>query len=128
MSDWRKECNKNYRKKRTEDEDDIEITFPSGFESKPMKEGHVSLKRQVKSKKERRETIKEEKRNKQQLEMLVEKEDKKEFQYNAEDTRFKAVFDNPLFAIDPVNPKFDHRKSGKVFEEVVKRNKRKNLE
>lgn len=38
------------------------------------------------------------------------------------------MFENPLYAIDPVDPKFDHRKSGRVFEEVVKRNKRRNLE
>lgn len=35
VSDWRKECNKNYRKKKSED--DIEIVFPSGFDVKPTK-------------------------------------------------------------------------------------------
>ena len=46
---------------------------------------------------------------------MVDKEDKKDFLFNAEDTRFKAVFDNPLYSINPVDPKFDHRKVGKVF-------------
>jgi hypothetical protein len=33
-----------------------------------------------------------------------------------------------MYTIDPVDPRFDHRKSGKVFEEIVRRNKNKNRE
>ena len=115
VSDWRKESNKKYRNRNSED--DIEITFPSGFESKPVP-AHDSLNKQIKSRKQRRELKKEEKERRQRvgLEMMVEKEDKKDWKVNLEDTRFKAVFENPLYAIDPVNPKFDHRRTGKVFE------------
>lgn len=76
LSDWRKECNKKYKKKGSAD--DIEISFPSGFDSKPAG-SHESLNKQMKSKKQRWEAIKEEKRRRQQLELLGEKEDKKEF-------------------------------------------------
>lgn len=58
--------------------------------------------------------------------MLVEKDEKEEFKYNPEDTRFKAVYTDPKYTIDPSNPKFDHRKVGSVFKEVVDRNKKKN--
>ena len=48
-----------------------------------------------------------------------------DFSYNPNDDRFKAVFTNPMYSIDMTNPKFDHRKTGEVFKEVVKRNKNK---
>jgi hypothetical protein len=32
------------------------------------------------------------------------------------DERFNAVYKNPLFSIDPSNPKFDHRRAGNVFQ------------
>lgn len=47
--------------------------------------------------------------------------------YDPSDERFKAVLENPAYHIDPSNPKFDHRKVGAVFQEVVQKNKKKNL-
>lgn len=48
MSDWRREANKKYKSK----DDDIEISFPSGFESQiTAKSDKLSLKKQVKTKK-----------------------------------------------------------------------------
>jgi hypothetical protein len=55
-------------------------------------------------------------------------EKEKSFKPNLKDDRFKAVYSNPMFSIDPSNPKFDHRKTGNVFKEVVKRNKEKHFE
>jgi hypothetical protein len=71
--------------------------------------------------------IKEEKKKRQQIELLMEPEKKEEFNYDPEDERFKAVFSNHLYSIDPTHHKFDHLKTGKVFQELVKRNKKKHL-
>lgn len=49
------------------------------------------------------------------MQLLVQKTDTKEFKYNPNDERFKAVLNNPSYYIDPSNPKFDHRKVGAVF-------------
>jgi hypothetical protein len=55
----------------------------------------------------------------------VEENKNVDFKVNLNDDRFKAVYENPLYSIDPVDHRFDHRKSGKVFEEIVRRNKNK---
>ena len=69
----------------------------------------------MKSRKERwddKKRRKNEANNSEKLKLLVENEKKESFKYNPEDPRFPAVFSNPAYAIDPVNPQFDHRKSG----------------
>jgi hypothetical protein len=70
----------------------------------------------------------EKKKRRDQLELLVDNNTNQEFKVDLQDDRFKAVYNNPSFSIDPVDPRFDHRKTGKVFAEVVKRNKGKNRE
>lgn len=73
MPDWRKSSNKKYRK-----DDDIEITFEGGFDTKKnqkAKEEHQelpSLNKQKKSMKERkREHLEEKRKKREQLELLV---------------------------------------------------------
>lgn len=73
------------------------------------------MNKQLKTRKERWRQIQEDKKRKQQIELLVEKSDKKDFVYNPSDDRFKAVLENPAYHIDPSNPKFDHRKVGAAF-------------
>ena len=81
----------------------------------------------MKTRKERWQSNKDKKNDRQKLEFLVDQDHKNDFSYNPEDTRFTPVFSDPKFSIDPSNPKFDHRKTGAVFKEVVQRNKKKNL-
>ena len=70
----------------------------------------------MKTKKQRWQASKNEKMNRQKLNLIIDDEDKKEvYVYNPEDIRFKPVFTDPKFSIDPSNPKFDHRKTGAVF-------------
>lgn len=134
ISDWRKSANKKNRQ-----DDDIEITFEGGFDGGKknkknerydnQKEEVPSLKQQKKSMKERwRNNEEEKKKRREQLELLVDNNTNQEFKVDLQDDRFKAVYNNPSFSIDPVDPRFDHRKTGKVFAEVVKRNKGKNRE
>ncbi len=48
--------------------------------------------------------------------MMMETDRKEqEFQVDFQDERINKVFTDPSFAIDPTNPKFDHRKTGKIF-------------
>ena len=62
------------------------------------------------------------------MSLLVENSNQPEFKFDANDERFNAVYNNPLYSIDPVDHRFDHRHSGQIFAEVVKRNKNKNKE
>ena len=61
-----------------------------------------------------------------QLRLIVDDKHQVEFNPDLNDNRFSAVYNNPQYAIDPVDPNFDHRRSGKVFAEVVKKIKAKN--
>jgi hypothetical protein len=81
--------------------------------------------------KERRRGKEEEKKQKReeaekrraQLDLVVDEPKSKEFKVNLEDERFKAVYSDPSYAPDPQDPRFDHRRSGRVFSEVVRRNR-----
>lgn len=75
-----------------------------------------SLRQQKKSMKERwRENEEQRKKKREQLELMVDDSKKVDFKVDLQDDRFKAVYQNPSFAIDPVDPHFDHRRVGKVF-------------
>ena len=76
----------------------------------------------------KRENIEQKKKQRQQLDLLVDDRPQVQFNPNLEDNRFTAVYNNPQYAIDPVDPNFDHRRTGKVFAEVVRKIKAKNIE
>ena len=59
---------------------------------------------------------------------MVDDQKMEEVKVNLNDDRFSAVYNNPLYAIDPQDPKFDHRRNGQIFGEVVRRNRGKNRE
>ena len=46
---------------------------------------------------------------------MVDDTKKSDFQVDLNDDRFKAVYENANYSIDPVDHRFDHRKSGKIF-------------
>ena len=73
--------------------------------------------------------LEEKKRKREELELIVDDKADTDFNPDLTDSRFKKVFENsPQFAIDPVDPNFDHRRIGKVFAEVVRKNKGKGRE
>ena len=75
-------------------------------------------------KKQRLEEKQDKKKQRAQLGLLVD-EQQMEFNPNLEDERFPEVYKNPAFAIDPADPNFNHRRTGKIFAEAVKKNKSK---
>ena len=79
-------------------------------------------------KKLRLEKKEEEDKKRDLLSLVVDEKKQVDFNPDLEDERFKAVGKNPEFAIDPTDPNFDHRRSGKVFAELVKKNKNKHRE
>lgn len=76
-------------------------------------------------KQEIREKKRGEKRQKEELGLLVEDEAKREFRFDAEDRRFEALGRNPEYAIDPTSVLYKEDRAGKVLEEQVRRKKLK---
>ena len=78
-----------------------------------------------------RKKLRLEEKQKQRAELGLLVDDNKgqaDFNPDLQDDRFPAVYNDPAFAIDPADPSFNHRRIGKVFAEVVSKNKNKHRE
>ena len=146
--DWRGDFDK---KNRHKNKFDMEITFSTGFgeqKKKEKEEGEKSLwQKYLEKKKEKKKEKKDLKRKKmneddyfimdnddseedeekniEKLELLVdEKKEKKNFEVDVKDERFKAIFEDGKFGIDPTHKDFKVEGSGKFLKEVVEKRKK----
>lgn len=145
--DWRGDFDK---KNRHKNKLDMEITFSTGFgeqKKKEKEEGDKSLwQKYLEKKKEKKkekkdlkrkkmneddyfimpnESEEDEEKNLETLELLVdEKKEKKPFEVDVKDERFKAIFEDGKFGIDPTHKDFKVQGSGRFLKEVVEKRKK----
>ncbi|EAR94590.1 hypothetical protein TTHERM_00049120 (macronuclear) [Tetrahymena thermophila SB210] len=151
---WKKNFDKKNRKKK---EGEIEIKFNQGFDElgnkileKQKRKNETKFETQERlekdRKKERKQQLKEkirQQKNKKlgkdieetaetrkqraQLALLVENEDKKDVNITLDDPRFKAIYETDIYSVDPTSKFYSKERSSKTLEKQIEYRKKRKL-